>query len=272
MSARRGGAASDAPHVVACAAREHTRTLLRKAFSRRGASLRFCRTAAELQRAFSRELVDAAFVDVGSGTDEAWKAARLAVEYPCTPFFGFAALRVTDAPAIARCADAEFADVLAEGIDGHVLRELVAPHAFTTRFAAAVVPAGDALGFRSRLQREAWAMMVEHGGRPIRTDRLARALGLSREHLSRSFAAGGAPNLKRVMDLVRVIAAAELSKCPGYDSAAVARVLQFASASHLASTAQRVCGTRAASLARLRAGDILERFQQQGRGRSHSRG
>ena len=49
------------------------------------------------------------------------------------------------------------------------------------------------------------------GGRPVRTDLLARTLGVTREHLSRSFATAGAPNLKRIIDLVRVIAAAELS-------------------------------------------------------------
>ena len=41
------------------------------------------------------------------------------------------------------------------------------------------------------------------------------------------------------------------------DAADVARVLEFASPSHLTSTAQRVCGTRSASLARLRTGDII---------------
>ncbi len=117
-----------------------------------------------------------------------------------------------------------------------------------------------------RLQR-AWTWIVGQAGRPIRTDLMAKELSVTREHLSRSFATAGAPNLKRIIDLVRVIAAAELSKCPGYDAADVARVLAFASPSHLATTAQRVCGTRSASLARLRTGDIIERFLQ-GRGRS----
>lgn len=270
-TARATPAATDGiPHIVAFVTRERTRTLLRTAFPRRRGHLRFCRSAAEFQRAFTRSLVDVAIVDVGGSTDDAWKAARLAVEFPCTPFFGLTGLRVTDAPAIARCAEAGFADVLADGVDDGVLRDLVAPTAFTTRFAVAVFPAHDALGLASSTQRKAWRFVVERGGRPVRTDLLARTLGVTREHLSRSFATDGSPNLKRVIDLVRVIAAAELSKCPGYDAADVARVLGFASASHLASTAQRVCGTRAASLARLRAGDIIERFQQ-GRARSRSR-
>lgn len=232
--------------------------------------MRICRSAAELRRAFTRTLVDLVVVDIGSPTDDTWEAARCAVEFPCTPFFGIGPFRVADGPTIARCATLEFADVLADGIDDDALRDIVSPAAFTTRFAAALGPAWEDLGLSSVPQRRAWRWIVERGGRPVRTDRLAHALGVTREHLSRSFATAGAPNLKRIIDLVRVIAAAELSKCPGYDAADVSRVLEFASASHLASTTLRVCGTRAASLTRLRTGDIIERFRQ-GRGRSRSK-
>lgn len=255
------------PTVAAYAPRERTRDLLRRAFPRRRGRLIFCRSANEITKTVGRTLVDLVVVDVAAPTDETWLAAGCAVEYPCTPFFGIVALRLGDAPAIARCASLDFADVLADGIDDSALRELLIPQSFTVRFAAAVAPADVALGLTTPVQRRAWRWIVERGGRPVRTDLLARALGVTREHLSRSFATAGAPNLKRVIDLVRVIAAAELAKSPGYDSADVARVLQYASASHLASTAQRVCGTKSASLARLRTGDIIERFQQ-GRGRS----
>jgi AraC-like DNA-binding protein len=257
------------PTVVAFAPRERARDLAKRAFPRTRARLRVCRTAAELRRTFSRTLVDVVVFDLGAPTDETWLAARCAPEYPCSPFFGVATLRAADGPTIARCAELEFADVLAEGVDDPVIRDLVVPHAFTTRFAEALAPARDALGLTTTPQRRAWRWIIERGGRPVRTDLLAKALGVTREHLSRSFATDGAPNLKRVIDLVRVIAAAELAKSPGYDAADVARVLEFASASHLASTAQRVCGTRSASLARLRTGDIIERFHQ-GRARSRS--
>ena len=101
----------------------------------------------------------------------------------------------------------------------------------------------------------------------MRTQLLADALGVTREHLSRTFAADDAPNLKRVIDLVRLIAAAELAKTPGYDVRDVAAVLDFASSSHLSSTAQRVVGTKPASLSRLRAVDLVDRFTK-GHGRS----
>jgi AraC-like DNA-binding protein len=72
-----------------------------------------------------------------------------------------------------------------------------------------------------------------------------------------------APTLKRVIDLVRVIAAAELAKNPGHDLKDVAAVLAFASTSHLSVTAQRLVGAKATSLARLRTVDLLERFCHQ---------
>jgi AraC-like DNA-binding protein len=92
---------------------------------------------------------------------------------------------------------------------------------------------------------------------------------MTREHLSRRFAADDGPNLKRIMDLVRVLAAAELAKNPGYDVADVAQILRFASASHLATTAERVTGARPESLARLRTVDLVRRFVD---GRSRSLG
>jgi AraC-like DNA-binding protein len=68
---------------------------------------------------------------------------------------------------------------------------------------------------------------------------------------------------------VRLIAAAELAKNPGYDIRDVSAVLGFASSSHLSSTAQRVVGTRPGSFSALRTIDLIERFAH-GRGRSRS--
>ena len=61
-----------------------------------------------------------------------------------------------------------------------------------------------------------WIVALPSIRRSLIDDRLvlartiAQSLDVTREHLSRSFAASGAPNLKRVIDLVRLIAAAEL--------------------------------------------------------------
>jgi AraC-like DNA-binding protein len=255
--------------IVVYATRERARALLRSAFPRRRARLAMARTPEEFDASFRTALVDAAIVDVAAAQDETWRAAALAREFPSIPFFGLTALRAVEAPALSQCAALEFADVLVESVDDAVARDLVLRHAFSTRFAAALAEPPDALGLDTPLQRTAWRGIVAWSGRPVRTQMLADAIGVTREHLSRTFAAAGAPNLKRVIDLVRLIAAAELAKNPGYDVRDVAAVLDFASSSHLSSTAQRVVGTRPASLARLRAVDLVDRFT---RGHGRSRG
>ena len=257
------------PCIVVFATRERVRTAARAAFPRRRARLIMGRTATEFGAAFHSTLVDAALVDIGSAADEAWRAAELAREFPSFPFFALTPLRGTDGPAVARCAALEFADVIVDGVDDEALRDIVLPSTFSTRFFDALQEPPPSLGITQPMQYAAWRCVVAQAGRTLRTNALAEAIGVTREHLSRTFAAEGAPNLKRVIDLVRLISAAELAKNPGYDIGDVARILGFASSSHLSSTAQRVVGTRPASLTRLRAIDLVERFSQ-GRYRSRS--
>lgn len=257
------------PVIVLYATRERARALMRSAFPRRRARLVLTRTPEELDAAFRVSLVDAAVVDLAGAHEETWRAAALAREYPSIPFFGLTALRAAEAPALAQCAALDFADVLVESVDDSVVRDLVLRHAFSTRFSAALDEPPAPLGLDTPLQRSAWRCIVAWSGRPVRTQLLADAIGVTREHLSRTFAASGAPNLKRVIDLVRLISAAELAKNPGYDVRDVAAVLDFASSSHLSSTAQRVVGMKPASLSRLRAVDLVERFT---RGHGRSRG
>jgi AraC-like DNA-binding protein len=148
------------------------------------------------------------------------------------------------------------------------IRDLILPATFTVRFATALHGAEERLGLTAPVQYAAWKYIVAQGGRAVRTEAIAAALGLTREHLSRRFAADGAPNLKRVIDLVRLLAAAALAKNPGYDLPDIARVLEFASASHLSATCQRLLGVKSSSLARLRPTDLMDRFVKQGRARS----
>lgn len=257
------------PVVVLCATRERARVLMRGAFPRRRARLVLTKTPEELDAAFRTSLVDAAVVDLAGAQEDTWRAAALAREFPSVPFFGLIALRAAEAPALAQCAALDFADVLVESVDDSVVRDLVLRHAFSTRFSTALAEPPTALGLETTLQRAAWRGIVAWSGRPVRTQLLADAIGVTREHLSRTFSASGAPNLKRVIDLVRLIAAAELAKNPGYDVRDIAEVLDFASSSHLSSTAQRVVGMKPASLARLRAIDLIDRFT---RGHGRSRG
>jgi len=257
------------PAVVLYSSRERARAVARAAFPRRRARLLLAKTPDELEQTFRSSLVDATIIDLAGSGEDTWRAARLAREFPSVPFFGLTTLRASESPALAQCAALDFADVLVESVDDTVLRHLVLRQAFSTRFAIALYDPPEALALSTPLQQQAWRAIVGWAGRPVRTQLLADALKVTREHLSRTFAAEGAPNLKRVIDLVRLIAAAELAKNPGYDVRDIAEVLDFASSSHLSSTAQRIVGTKPTSLARLRAVDLVERFT---RGHGRSRG
>ena len=279
---------ADLPTILAFTPRERARALVRSAFPKRKFRVISPRDAAEFSATFRRTLVDAALIDVGSpvalagmapsadgaggggaNADDTWKIAGLAQEFPSAPFFAITPLRATDAPAVARCSTLEFCDVIADGMDDQVARDIVAPQTFSARFYAALEEPPQALRLETDMQLKTWRAIVVAAGRPVRTSQLAKAAGVSREHLSRNFSVPGSPNLKRVIDLVRMIGAAELAKNPGLDIKDIAKILGFASSSHLAVTAQRVLGTRPASLSRLRTIDLIERFVQ---GRTRSRG
>ena len=257
------------PCVLAYVPRERARSLVRGLFSRRVARLVGARNAGECLRTFRSTLVDLVLVDAGTPSDTLWEVAALAREFPSTPFVAIVPLRAADAPTLARCITLDFVDVIVEGVDDGAARELIGRQFFSARFAAALDEPPPRLAFVTQMQRETWRRIVAHTGRAVRTEELAAGLGVTREHLSRRFSADGAPNLKRVIDLVRLIAAAELAKNQGYDIRDVSSVLGFASSSHLSSTAQRVVGTKPGSLSALRTVDLIERFVH-GRGRSRS--
>lgn len=258
------------PNIIACSTRERTKEALRRALPRRRAKLGFARNDMELISTLQSSLVDAVIVDLGQATEDTWALAAVARDFPSIPFFGYGALRPAELPTIAKAAALEFSDCIAEGVEDDLTRDLLAPATFTVRFATALHGAESRIGLTTPLQHEAWKYIVAQGGRTVRTEEIASAVGLTREHVSRRFSADGAPNLKRVIDLVRVLAAAELAKNPGYDLPDIARVLDFASASHLSASCQRLVGVKGSSLARLRPTDLMDRFVKQGRGRSRS--
>lgn len=248
--------------VVAYTPRERTRTWVKRHVGKRPGRLALTRTVAEFADTFRRDLVDAAVVDIGApGGSE--NAAALALEYPSVAFVGVSSFRPSDAPAVARCAELDFADVLVEGVDEGVARGVLASCGYTRRFASALEVPPPPLRLTSSMHLTTWRSILARGGRPIRTSVLACALGVTREHLSRSFGRGGAPTLKRLIDLVRLLSATELAKNPGYDVPDVARVLGFSSSAHLSLTAERLIGRRASSLAAMRGVDVVERFTKE---------
>ncbi len=247
--------------VVTLLKRDRARAMVRAAFPRRRAHVVAAKTAADVEAHLVKELVDAVIIDAGAG-DDAQKLIARADEFSSVPFVVVTTLLPADAPLLARAADAGVCDILVEGVDDAAARDLVLRRAFSTRFERALAAPPAVLHLETPLQIAVWQSVVKRAGRPVRTDQLAKELSVSREHLSRSFATGQAPTLKKVIDLVRVLAAAELSKNSGYDVRDVAEVLGFASSSHLSSTTQRLVGAKASSLSRLRAMDLLERFSR----------
>ncbi|MEO8878827.1 MAG: helix-turn-helix domain-containing protein [Gemmatimonadaceae bacterium] len=245
--------------ILAYATREHTRARIRAnlvRIHRRGVLVR---THKDFANAFRTHFVDTALVEV-AGDGDGHAPAELAREYPSVPFIALTPFRPVDAPAISRCAELDFADVLADGTDDGLLGHALLIHGFSTRFAAALHAPPNQLSLTTPLQLAAWRASIAHAGRPVRTAEIADALGVTREHLSRSFTAGGAPTLKRVLDLIRLLAAGELAKNPGYDLSSVARLVGFTSSAKLSATVKRVVRAHASALSALRATDLLERF------------
>jgi AraC-like DNA-binding protein len=258
-SASSGRSMAPGTIVVAYAPREHTRTRVRAALVRAHRRGVLARTERDFANAFRTHFVNTALVEVAADGD-GHGPAELAREYPSVPFLALTPFRPVDAPAIARCAELDFADVLADGTDDGMLGHALLAHGFSMRFAAALHTPPEPLGLGSALQLAAWRAIIAHAGRPVHTAEIARSLGVTREHLSRSFAAGAAPTLKHAMDLVRLLAAGELAKNPGYDLGAVARLVGFASTAKLSASVHRMVGAQASALSALRSSDLLERF------------
>ncbi len=234
------------------------RAALRRGLPRPGPRLVTCTSAQKVRRVLGEALVDAIVLDVRGGLVTA--AFQLAELYPRIPIFAFSAFGPDDGRLLAACAAAGFRGMLVDGVDDAVSGELVASHSASAVRRAALDRAPELLRLTEPVQRRVWEEVLGRAGMRTTATELAEVLGVTREHLSREFAGGGAPNLKRVIDLVRLVCAADLLANPGYTVSAVARVLGYSSASHLGTSAQRLVGVRASALSPLGALGIVKRF------------
>ncbi len=225
-----------------------------------------CRTIPQLRQLFATRLVDAVIFSPVSTL--AADLAPLRTAFPQVPWMAFAPFRPDDAPLLLRLAEGEVRLVLVDGVDNAVAGDLVVRHSAAAERAAALRDAVRVLRLTETLQQQVWQALLARVDQPVRTAEIARTLGCSREHLSRQFGAGGAPNLKRVIDLTRIACAAGLLRNPGYDVATVARILRFATPSHLSATARRIAGVASRGLAPLGPRGVLASFA---RGKTRSR-
>jgi AraC-like DNA-binding protein len=256
-----------APVIATLLRSADARSALRRGLPRGRVRLASCRSVAALDRVIATQLVDAVVVDPRL-PGVAAALVRLRRRFPGIPRFAYAAFRPDDADLLVLCVHDAGAHPIVEGVEDAVVWDLILPRGAGAARAAALAGAPRLLRLVDDIQLRAWAVVVHGVGGPLRTAAIARSLGVSREHLSRQFGAGGAPNLKRVIDLARTAAAADLLANPGYSVRAVAGILGFASASHLASAARRITGVTALRLPDLGPRGVLAAFV---RGRTRSR-
>ena len=248
--------------------RAAARLTLTRGVPRGALRIRQYRSMDQAADSLRHELVDAFVVDVRGGGGTAQAAFSLSARYPGIPMFAFSAFGPDDGVLLDSCRDAGLAGILVEGVDDAAVGEWIAFRTASQARRAALADAPRLLRLTEPVQRKAWEEVLTRVNARLRTRDVAHALGQTREHISREFAAGGAPNLKRVIDLVCVACASDLLANPGYDVSTVAKILGYASASHLSSSSRRVAGTTPKELGKLGPRSVLARFL---RGRTRSR-
>ncbi len=246
--------------------RREPRRAVKQGYPRAAGTVRLCRDLGAVERLLYQRLVDAVVLDVKAAPAPA--ALALPTRFPRIPMFALSAFRPDDGPLLAACAAAGFAGMLVEGVDNAVAGEWIAARTAQVARREALADAPRLLRLTDRLQVAAWEEVLRRVALPTKTAHVAAALRVTREHLSREFAAGGAPNLKRVIDLARTACAADLLGNPGYTVRAVVKILGYASPSHLAGAARRVAGATPQELRDVGPRGVLQRFL---RGRTRSR-
>ena len=241
---------------------------LRRSLPKGSGPLRGCRTAAALAAVVESELVDA--IVLGARACRTVDLAGLRRRFPGVPVVRYGVVRSDEGRALLDLEVIGIRTIAVEGIDDPMVGDLVARSGSATarREALAAVPA--ALRLTEPLQRRAFDLLAGTVGRPPSATSLARRLRVSREHLSRQFGAGGAPNLKRVTNLLQVLAVKDFLSNPGYGAPAAADRFGFASLSHLRTVVRRVVGLSVEGLPGASQAELVKRFVAQG-GRSRSR-
>jgi len=258
-------AATAYPVVPVFHLRRDARRALKRGYPRGVGRVRLCRTIQAVERLLQQRLVDAVVLDVRHCDGD---GLALPARFPRIPMYALSAVRPDDGPLLASCREAGFTGVLVEGVDNAVAGEWIAARTAQVARRHALADAPRLLRLTDRLQLAAWEEVLRRAGTPTQTGDVAQALRVTREHLSREFGAGGAPNLKRVIDLARAACAADLLGNPGYTVRCVVRILGYASPSHLAGAARRVAGATPLELRELGPRGVLTRFL---RGRTRSR-
>jgi len=218
-----------------------------------------CHAAAGLRRVLESRLLDG--IVIGTRALRSPDLLQLRVQFPALPVVVYALFRPDDGELLARLeGPGGVSAIVVEGVEDALAGDLVRRTTLSAERRALLAAAPRYLRLSEPIQRRAWDLVLASAGLPVRTAEVAQRMGIRREHLSRQFAAGGAPNLKRVIDLLRVITAAQLLANPGYSIADTARLLRFASTAHLRLTVGRIAGVEPAELRRTAPARVFEAF------------
>ena len=245
--------------VAALLERRPAALVARRALTQGGVRVVQARSPAHLAKILGHELLDAIVLGLAVARGPALDA--LGRDYPGVPVLLFAPVRAEDAGVLLRAAQARVVGLAIEGLDEPVLVRTVQRLGVTARRRAALLPLAPALGLADELQRKAWEIVVTDAPLGLDTALLAKRLRVARETLSRRFAAGGAPSLKRAIDAVRVITASQLLASPAYRVADAASLLGFTSQSLLYRTARRTLGVPLGEVARLEGDRLASRLR-----------
>ncbi len=200
------------------------------------------RDADGITAALQTMLVDAIVVDLLPGNAAAigWRAVEHATSHAPIPAVALVAARSLEPALLDRLHHAGVATVLIDGVDDAMLRVLLQPVLLATRFTlrADVLLTAHQVG---PLADAVWRTGVSHAGRLTSVAEVARALGLSREHLARSLRDAGAPGPKQLLELVRLLVV-QSQLAAGVPVAVAAARLGYSSVSHLARAARAATG------------------------------
>ena len=236
------GASAPATVLLVCSSRERPRTLLRRAFPRGRAQIHVVRDADGIDSALRTMLVDAIIVDLlpGTAATVGWRAVEHATRHAPIPAIGLVAPRALDPALLARLHTAGVSTILVDGVDDAMIRVLLQPVLLTTRFtmrADVLLTAHDV----GALAEAVWRTGVSHVGRLTSVASVAKQLGLSREHLSRTLRATRSPGPKQLLELVRLLMV-QTQLAAGVPVAIAAARLGYSSVSHLARGARSATG------------------------------
>jgi AraC-like DNA-binding protein len=245
--------------VAALLERRPALLALRRALPRAEWPLFTARSPAHLTSLLQRHCFDAIFLGADAARGTTLDALRR--DFPTVPLIVYLHLRSDDAELLRRLHHERVASIAVEGLDEPILTRIVAEHGVTARRRSELLPLAPLLDLTDPLQRAVWDAIVTSATVPIDTAQLAARFSLRRETLSRRFAAGGAPSLKRAIDVVRLVAAAQLLGSPGYRVEDAARLLGYSSVSLLQQTARRTLGVAARQVGTLDAARIAERLR-----------